>query len=165
MDEELLCLKRIDLIAYATTQGYVVDRRESSRRSVVLRRSSDDDKIIVTRGRNGISIYFSVRDGADRGTIIDFVQRRTGLNLGAVRAELRRWLGAHPAAARATSQPEGRGASDFDRAAISRALAAMRVCREHPYLEMRGISPQTQADERFLGRLLADGRGNVVFPH
>jgi len=166
MDEELLRLKRIDLIAYATTvQGYVVDRRESSRRSVVLRRSSDDDKIIVTRGRNGISIYFSVRDGADQGTIIDFVQRRTGLNLGAVRAELRRWLAAHPAAARATSQPEGRGASDFDRAAISRALAAMRVCREHPYLEMRGISPQTQADERFLGRVLSDERGNAVFPH
>jgi len=162
MDEELLCLKRIDLIAYATTQGYVVDRRESSRRSVVLRRSGDDDKIIVTRGRNGISIYFSVRDDADRGTIIDFVQRRKGLNLGGVRAELRRWLGAHPVA---TSQPERRGASDFDRVAISRALASMRVCHEHAYLTTRGISPQTQADERFLGRVLLDERGNAVFPH
>jgi 5S rRNA maturation endonuclease (ribonuclease M5) len=165
MDEELLRLKRIDLIAYATTQGYVVDRRESSKRSVVLRRDSDDDKIIVTSGRNGISIYFSVRDDADRGTIIDFVQRRTGYNLGAVRAELRRWLGAHPAAARATSQPEGRGASDFDRVAISRTLAGMRVCREHAYLVTRGISPRTQADERFCGRVLEDERGNAVFPH
>jgi 5S rRNA maturation endonuclease (ribonuclease M5) len=165
MDEELLRLKRIDLIAYATTQGYVVDRRESSRQSVVLRRDSDDDKIIVRTGRNGISIYFSVRDREDQGTIIDFVQRRKGLNLGGVRAELRRWLGAHPAAARATSQPEGRGASDFDRVAISRALREMRVCREHAYLVMRGISPQTQADERFLGRVLSDERGNAVFPH
>ena len=164
MDEELLQLKRIDLIAYATTQGYVVDRRESSRQSVVLRRDSDQDKIIVTKGRNGMSIYFSVRDDADRGTIIDFVQRRKGVNLGGVRAELRRWLGAHPAA-RATSQPEGRGASDFDRVAISRALAGMRVCHEHPYLAARGISPQIQADERFRGRVLADERGNAVFPH
>jgi 5S rRNA maturation endonuclease (ribonuclease M5) len=165
MDEELLQLKRIDLIAYATTQGYAVDRRESSRQSVVLRRDSDQDKIIVTKGRNGISIYFSVRDDADRGTIIDFVQRRTGHNLGAVRAELRRWLGVHPAAARATSQPEERGASDFDRVAISRALAGMRVCHEHPYLAARGIYPETQADERFLGRVLSDERGNAVFPH
>ena len=42
---------------------------------------------------NGHYIFFSVRDDNDHGTIIDFLQRRENLSLGAVRQILRPWIG------------------------------------------------------------------------
>ena len=35
---------RINLAEYAASQGYQLDRRESSRNSAVMRRESDNDK-------------------------------------------------------------------------------------------------------------------------
>ena len=37
-----------------------------------------------------------MRDDTDNGSIIDFVQKRQGMNLGQVRRELRGWLGEAP---------------------------------------------------------------------
>ena len=40
-------------------------------------RSPDGDKVVIAvNGSNGHWIYFSVRDDADNGTIIDFIQNR-----------------------------------------------------------------------------------------
>ena len=83
---------RINLTEYMAAQGYQLDKTESSRHSVVMR-SLGDDKLIVAKGQDGHWVYFSVRDEADNGSIIDFVQRRQGLNLGQVRRELRLWIG------------------------------------------------------------------------
>ena len=86
---ELDAFKRdICLVDYAQAQGYVVDRTASSRSSVVLADPSGD-KVVVARAPDGHWIFFSVRDGQDNGTIIDFVQRRAGGSLGEVRKELR----------------------------------------------------------------------------
>ena len=81
----------INLVAYATSQGYQYLKRESSRSSAVLRHNSGD-KIIVATDTENRGIYFSVGDDSDNGTIIDFVQNRSNLNLGGVRKELRSWL-------------------------------------------------------------------------
>ena len=85
---------QINLAEYAQAQGYEIDRKESSRASTVMR--SGGDKIIVATDTDGHGIYFSVRDDADHGSIIDFVQKRQGLNLGQVRKELRPWIGDRP---------------------------------------------------------------------
>src|SRR6266496_6299678 len=91
-DSELEAFKRrIDLRQFAAGLGYQMDRRESWRGSTVLRRGAD--KIVVKRNGNGHYVFFSVRDDDDHGTLIDFLQRRQNLSLGAVRQILRPWIG------------------------------------------------------------------------
>jgi len=84
----------INLVEFATSYGYVLDRRETSGNSAVMRHAGGD-KIIVARAAHGHWVYFSVRDDADNGTIIDFIQHRNqGATLGHVRRELAAWSGA-----------------------------------------------------------------------
>ena len=91
-DSELDAFKReIDLRQFAVSLGYEIDRHESWRGSTVLRRGVD--KIVVKRHGNGHYVFFSVRDDDDHGTIIDFLQRRRNLSLGAARRILRPWIG------------------------------------------------------------------------
>ncbi len=98
-DHELDSFKRdIHLVQFAVERyGYVRDRRESSVACHVLRHEASDDKLVVRRDADGHWTYFSVRDGRDNGTVIDFVQARGGRGLREVREELRRYLGRpHP---------------------------------------------------------------------
>ena len=162
--------RRINLTEYAAVQGYVLDRKETSRNSVTMR-GPGDDKIIIGRDANsGHWIYFSVRDDADNGTIIDFVQNRQRLDLGEVRKALRPWIGENPGPARRPS-PEGFVGDvepiSRDLARIRAQFAAMRpVQGAHPYLEAeRRIPAAVLADPRFTGKIFADRHGNAVFPH
>jgi hypothetical protein len=71
-DPELESFKTsMDLRAYAAHQGYVLDGKESWRGSAVMRHAGSD-KVIIKRDLDGLYVYFSVRDEADRGTTIDF---------------------------------------------------------------------------------------------
>jgi hypothetical protein len=161
MDEELEAFKQFDLREYAGTLGYVVDRRESSRNSTVMRR--DADKIIVSRKPDGHYTYWSPRDDADRGTIVDFAQRRKGLSLGGVRKELRAWT-RRPAPVVATFEALPKMTKDL--ASVRTRYAAMRIPARHSYLEgERGIPPELLQGRRFAGRIRTDSRGAAVFPH
>lgn len=160
---------QINLAEYAAAQGYQLDRRESSRNSAVMRRESDNDKIIVATDNDGHGIYFSVRDDQDNGSIIDFVQRRQGLNLGQVRRELRPWCG-DSSSYRPMPIPEHirkPEPSNANRQAAMGAFAQMQPQPQggHPYLLSRGISADTLTDPRFAGTIRSDQRGNAVFPH
>ena len=161
-DIELDVFKReIDLRQFAASFGYEMDRRESWRGSTVLRRGGD--KIVVKRNHNGHYVFFSVRDDRDHGTIVDFVQRRQHLHLGAVRQTLRPWVG-RPAAALplfpklAPSSP--------DRVRVETEYRRMVKALRHPYLEQVRCVPATLLGApRFAGRVRIDSRGNAVFPH
>jgi len=161
-DTELDVFKReIDLRQFAATLGYEMDRRESWRGSTVLR--CGGDKIVVKRNHNGHYVFFSVRDDRDNGTIIDFVQRRQHLNLGAVRQTLRPWIG-RPAAA-LPSFPKLAPASP-DRVQVETEYRRMVKVLRHPYLEqVRGVPATLLGCPRFAGRVRIDSRGNAVFPH
>ncbi len=98
----------INLVSYAQSQGYEYLQRESPRSSAVLRHNSGD-KIVVATDIDGHGVYFSVRDDADKGTIIDFVQNRRNLSLTEVRKELRDWLqesNTRPSKFRPIAQPK-----------------------------------------------------------
>lgn len=156
---------QINLAEAAASQGYQLDRRESSRNSAVMRRESDDDKIIVATDTDGHGVYFSVRDDQDNGSIVDFVQRRKSLNLGQTRKELRPWLGAEPLPVpERIKKPEP---SSKDRRAVIGSFAQMQPQPQsgHPYLLSRGISAATLTDPRFAGMIRQDQRGNAIFPH
>lgn len=165
MDLELERFKvEIDLRMFATSQGYQLDSKESWAGSAVMRHPNND-KIIITRdAKSGHYVYCSVRDDADKGTVIDFAMRRLGLSLGAARKVLRAFMGA-PAAI-AVPYPPLLGVVK-DRAGVERAFARMKIVTRHPYLENeRGIPPELLASRRFAGRIRTDARhGNAVFPH
>ena len=144
MDEELESFKtRIDLRAYAASQGYQEDRRNSYQGSTCLRHPASDDKIFVKRDADGHYVYFSVRDDRDNGTIVDFVGKRLRLNLGMLRRELRPWLGAPPVSVpHFASLPK----TSKDRLKVETAYARMKdASTGHPYLEQHRAIPPCSA--------------------
>lgn len=167
-DDELEAFKtQINLSEYAAAQGYVLDRRGSSKNSALMKTPSGD-KIVIARGADQHWIYFSVRDEADNGSIIDFVQQRLRCTLGAVRQELRPWLGGAHHLIR--PQPDLFAAdlarTTKDRARVVLTLARMSPLGESRYLEeTRGMPRALLVSPRFLGKVRADPRGNVIFPH
>lgn len=160
-DSELDAFKReIDLRQFAVSLGYEMDRRESWRGSTVLRRGAD--KIIVKRNGNGHYVFFSVRDDGDHGTLIDFLQRRQNLSLGAVRQVLRTWIGGP---ATPPQFPALEPASP-NRMRVECAYRRMAEAQRYPYLErQRCVPTAVLLSPRFAGRMRIDSRGNTVFPH
>jgi hypothetical protein len=160
-DSELEAFKReIDLRQFAVSLGYEIDRRESWRGTTVLRRGAD--KIVVKRNANGHYVFFSVRDDRDNGTVIDFLQGRQNLSLGAVRQILRPWIG-RPAIFSQFSKLEPAGA---DRMRVEGVYRRMAHAQRFPYLEHeRCVPAAVLLSPRFAGRMRIDCLGNTVFPH
>lgn len=160
-DSELDAFKReIDMREFAVSLGYALDRRESWRGSTVLR--SGGDKIVVKRNGNGHYVFFSVRDDRDNGTVIDFLQRRKELSLGAVRQILRQWM------SRPTIPPQfpKLEPTSPDRMRVESEYRRMVHGVRHPYLEHERCLPASLlASSRFAGRVRTDRHGNAVFPH
>lgn len=148
---------------YAATVGYTLDNKESSRSSLVMRREADDDKIIIGTSPQGHGVYFSVRDSTDNGTIIDFIQRREGLNLGQVRQALRRYTAKPPNFSFPIARPIP---IPTDRQGLIAEVLRMKSGADHPYLTgKRRLSPKILADARFKAEIKSDHRGNAIFPH
>lgn len=154
----------INLVEYAQSQGYQYISQASSRNSAVLRHQNGD-KIVVATDTDRHGVYFSVRDDADNGTIIDFVQNRSNLNLGGVRKELRDWKDeprTEPAKFIPREKPQ---AINRDRLKVIKAASNFKVVQSHPYLEKRGIKQSILESDRFMGTVAIDRRGNAIFPH
>lgn len=164
--DELEAFKsQINLAEYMASQGYELDRRESSRNSAVMRRG--DDKLVVATDQDGHGVYFSVRDDADNGSVIDFVQRRQGLNLGQTRKELRPWVGDSSSYRPIPERIHKPAPSTADRRSVIGAFSQMQPQPSggHPYLLGRGLNARTLEDSRFVGMIREDRSGNAVFPH
>lgn len=159
---------QINLAEYAQACGYQIDKKESSRQSVVMR--NGDDKIVVATAQDGHGIYFSVRDEKDNGTIVDFVQKRQGANLGQVRKELRPWVGGAPSSYR-PNQPEAERPrkpepSSADRLRVLVVWSRMAEQTPGSYLTAtRGIAQRVLDDPRFNGMVRHTPDGKVLFPH
>lgn len=167
-DPELDSFKRhIHLVDFACERyGYVRDRRESSRECHVLRHDAADDKLVVRRDSDGHWTYFSVRDGRDNGTVIDFVQARGGRGLREVREELRRYLGSpHPQAGWSDRLRDAPRTPFPDERSPAQAYARASRADGCAYLHSRGLRPQTLRDPRFADTWRIGPRGNVFFAH
>lgn len=157
----------IDLRDYAGSVGYDLDLKRSARSgSSAVMRHGNGDKVVIARLPNKHWVYFSIHDEADNGTIIDFVQRRQRLDLGAVRQELRPWIGEAPARSPLIKGRFGPPlqVSSKDVAAVQAAFAACEA-GSSLYLDRRGINNAVQTGERFVGTIYRDRRGNTIFPH
>jgi len=167
MDDELDRFKReVNLTELAATRGYEIDRRKSSRASVVMRHPVTRDKVVISRGGAGQHwTYFSVGDSRDSGTVVDFLQHRGCPTLGRVRQELRQWSGQLRSLVPTASFRDTVAAPQKDRRAVATAFTAALVVDNDPYLNSRGIRPETLRTDRFRGTLRRDRRGNILFPH
>lgn len=165
-NDELEQFKRdINLSEYAASQGYELSKRESSRSSAVMRHPAGN-KIVITRQQDGHWVYFSVHNDADHGSIVDFVQQRSALSLGAVRKELRLWLNATSRSTLAREFARQVVPISRDREGVIAAYSRMQVCTEHPYLTSRGLGPDILGDSRFTDCVRVALLGNnPVWPH
>jgi hypothetical protein len=166
-DAELESFKRnIDLRSYAAGLGYERDAKESWSGSDVMRQSSTNDKIVVSYGTKRAPNhwgYYSFRNDDDHGSIIDFAQRRLKISLGAIRKELRPWIGEPPIPV-PTFPPAVR--TSRDRSSVEADYARMQSCVRHPYLENeRALPPSLLSSDRFAGRIRINVHGAAVFPH
>lgn len=172
--DEIEAFKAINLLSFAASYGYVLDRKASSRNSAIMVGGTDKaarDKIVIAKASGGHYVYFCVHDPSDHGSIIDFVQRRSGGTLGDVRKCLRPWIGTSssppPTLASAPRFPELQPLSR-DIAGVRARYEAMRPLSggRHDWLTgARALPPALLADPLFATRIRVDGRGNAVFPH
>ncbi len=154
----------INLSEFAASYGYELDRAKSSRNSAVMRKG--DDKIIIARAETNHYIYFSRHDDRDNGTIIDFIQNRTGKNLGEIRKELRPWIGEGRIPTPEIRQyQKSITITQKDQAKVIQNFATFKEINTLPYLNWRGIPDDVINDPRFKGRIFRDQRRNAIFPH
>jgi hypothetical protein len=165
-DDELEQFKtRVNLSEFAASRGFKLDRRESSRNSAVMRHS-DGDKIIIARNEGNQNwIFFSVRDDRENGTIIDFIQRREGGNLGQVRKILRGWLESSRPVVQLPLFVQDLEPVSRDRAGVLAAWERAEKCLALPYLTARGLGPDILSLPIFAGCVRVDRRNNVLFSH
>lgn len=164
--QELSRMKReINLTEYAASVGYALDRKESSSNFVVMRHNNDD-KIIITKGYTGQWIYFSVRNDKDKGTIIDFVQKRQSVNLGMIRRILRPWLSGGTKTIPETNYTKILAPSNKDQQAVICEYNKTQCITKHSnFLHKRGVPLQTITSNRFDGKIRIDKRQSIIFPH
>ena len=150
----------INLVEYAMSYGYELKETKSTHNKAMLRHESGDLIVVVT-DKSDRGLYFSLKDSNNNGTIIDFIQNRSNLNLGEVRKELRPWLNRSDLnKVIAKPQPMSEG-----RISLIEEFTQFSVLTNHPYLAKLGISNSTLNDEKFIGRIAVDGKDNVIFPY
>ncbi|ACK68474.1 TOPRIM domain protein (plasmid) [Rippkaea orientalis PCC 8801] len=152
----------INLADYAQTLGYEVNKKKSSVNCLVLKDNQGDKILVGINQADGHYFYSSVNDDRDKGSIIDFIQKRRNLNLGEVRKELRPWLNNPYSPKEATPKLTP---ITQDRQKILTEFEGFQVIVTHPYLTQRGITPETSNLPRFQGIIYMDSRNNLIFPH
>lgn len=151
--------QNINLISYAASLGYTIDKEKTTRHSAVLK-NKQNDKIVVSK-KNGIWVYFSVSDDGDNGTIIDFIKNRTSLELGEIGKSLE---GFNPDIV-ALNNDVSINEQFYDPERIERVFNNCKVIASHQYLDGRGIRTDIISSNRFKGTIYTDTYNNVAFPH
>lgn len=164
-EEELERFKTdIDLVEYALSEGYALDKNKSSQNCIVLKGTQGDKILVGVDQTDQHYFYSSITDNNDSGSIIDFVQKRKNLNLGEVRQELRPYIGRSSAPTYTFKEPTLKPITK-DRHLILAQFENMEARVNHPYLNQRGITQETISYPRFKDKIYSDSKGNVIFPH
>jgi len=155
----------INLTQFAASVGYTVDRKKSTKSSVVMRHSNGDKVIVSRRGQNWV--YFSVHDNQDNGTIVNFIERRTGKAMAEIGRELHAWIGGGGATfPQPSAYVKEVDEHQADRNRVKRIFRNLRSIAAHPYLmEVRAIPQCVLSSPRFRGCIYNDRYGNAAFPH
>lgn len=158
MQDELDDFKQINLSFFSASYGFKLIKNESSKNCLVMK--GDFDKLIITRQVNGHFIYFNVNDSDDNGTIIDFIQKRTGLNIGQIRKLLREYLN-RPLIIPAFYEIMP---INHDTSEVIKAWNLAKSCEFYPYLTERRLIKKSVVS-LFSDTVKLDKRNNTLFAH
>ena len=165
IDRELDCLKSQNFTAIASHLGYQRIPGETGASHTLKNETGDK---VVAKFNGDHWIYFSVHDRADNGSVLDFVQRRKGWNLGNVRKWLRDVTGQTRTPDKIENVRSCPVASTSPVDAYRKTAAVWAAATWNPapdYLLSRGLSAAVLADPMFTDCWRVDGHGNVIFPH
>jgi hypothetical protein len=155
---DLGAIKRLSLVAYAESVGFVRDRHRSTKTSVSLCRGAD--RVLVKVGGD-CDVYCTIGGHSDNGSIVDFAMRREGMGyVEAIRALAKNDEFLLPI----VQIPQSSDAPDYRKKAAAVWAASSQVA-DHPYLLCRGIPATVLSDPRFADCWRAGSKGVVVFPH
>ena len=166
-NEELDQFKtKINLVDYAQKLGYQLDKKKSSNNCIVLK-DNQGDKILVGLDKiDNHYFYYSLTNETDKGSIIDFIQKRKNLNLGEVRRELRSWINNNLSAYKIANKSLIKLTPiSKEKSKIIAQFKRFKTINNHPYFNQRGISQNTIHNPRFKETIYQDNRQNVIFPH
>ncbi|WP_408042359.1 DUF3991 domain-containing protein [Tenacibaculum litopenaei] len=122
--------------------------------------NDENDKIVISK-KNSIWMYFSVFNHEDNGTIINFIQNRTGKSIPEILQKFQ--SGGHDILNERPKYCIKEKTYEPDR--IKKLFSQYTVAKEHIYLNYRGISNAVMNSERFKGCIYKDKYGNTIFPH
>ena len=175
--EELERFKtQIDLVDYAQNNGYQPDKKKSSVNCIVLKDNRGDKILIGLDKTDRHYFYYSLTNNTDKGSIIDFVQKRKNLNLGEVRKELRPWIQQNSVLTNSKVNSKAKNKvnyknqikltpTDKNRTQILIEIEQQQTINNYSYLNQRGIKKSTLDNPRFQGTIYQDKNNNVIFPH
>lgn len=159
MDAELEHFKTLSLGDIAKAFGY--EKTKGSSKNSLKMEGPDGEKIVIATDKtDNHAIYFNTRNGSDKGSVIDFVQKRLDKSLGEVRKWLRSYIGEKRPEMYARPLPSSRTEQE-----IMREIESMSKEPSKYLLEDRKISLATLEDPRFKDRILVNSKGSAVFPH
>lgn len=150
----------IDLVQFALSHNFEIDRKKSSKKCKVLRGDSIR-KINVSK--NGGQWVFYDCDARSGGSIIDFYMAVEGVDRFGAISFLESQIGIEqPNHDPIYSVKE----SSFDRERVKEEISKMIPLQNyHWFLGYRGITRATISAARFDGTLYTDDRKNILFPH
>ena len=163
MDNELSRFKiQINLIDYAASFGYQIDKQKSIKSCKIMRK--DSAKIGISTDLDGHGVFYDFRTEKG-GSIIDFVKYETGKNLGQIRQELRPWIGIGCLSSKKIFNHPKPPKTSKNRQKVVIRFSITKSIETHRYIESRCIKQSILKSKRFLGRIYEDYYGNAIFPH
>jgi len=164
MDNEIEGMIRLDLRDYLAKDGFTLDLKESTADSFKMRRASE--VLIVREREDGVWGYFNPHDDNDKGTIIQYLQRRrgAGFTLGHAKNHLRGYAGGAFRGAIVPGVPRPVFQKPQDLSHVAMRWESFNAVWGLPrYLEGRGITLETV--KAYASALRMDRKGNVLFAH
>lgn len=161
MDKTLNSIKNLPFAEVAEQFGFFRDRARSSM-SWPVYTDEQGNHVTCNLAKN---TYFNRNDDSDKGSVIDFVQKRLNGNLG----DVRRWYAEHYGENAPSPSPAPKyvppTVTSIDRERIKREYEAMRpLSVGNAYLYGRGLDDATLSDPRFANAIRETSSGEPVFP-
>lgn len=167
----------VNIEEYLTNRGYKLDKTRDCKKYRAYSSADNYDKIVVPVGADAKrrSYYFSQVDTADKGSVIDFVMTREGMDFaGAVEALLHYAAAPDFKAYEVTSQQISNRKAQEHRAEMKHRQIIRNILKLQAHLEddrylrqERKLSEKVLYHQAFLGRVYSvtyNGFTNIAFP-
>lgn len=152
--------KKEDLSIFASAQGYEMDKSKSSQSYRVMKHPETGDKIIISKTKNDVYMYYNVDNQQDKGTVYDFFKNR---GVTDPKEMLKAIKGTDAEAIKANMPILATPKTSYNLEVLAQEYRSFKVYREsgNTYLQGRGISKEI-TDQ--YSSIKVDARNNVVTP-